>query len=180
MRRLAVPITAMLVGTAVVALLAFGLVDKATSSTLDDAVARARYPPAPASVLPLLSGDGTRSLAAYRGQVVVLNFWASWCLPCQAEAPMLERAQRVLRQHRATVLGVTFRDATPDAQSFVRQYGLTYPQLRDVTGTFASRYGTDQLPESFIIDRQGRVRAISRGQVVPSFLNRAEALAEGS
>ena len=106
-----------------------------------------------------------RSLASLRGKVVVLNFWASWCEPCQVEAPLLERVQSSLRQHDGTVLGVTYLDASPDSQSFVRRYHLTYPNLRDNNGTFARSYGTDQLPESFIINRQGRIVAISRGEI---------------
>ena len=65
--------------------------------------------------LPILDGSGESSLAALRGKVVVLNFWASWCPPCQAEAPLLERSQPQLTRHRATVLGVTYLDASPDS-----------------------------------------------------------------
>jgi cytochrome c biogenesis protein CcmG/thiol:disulfide interchange protein DsbE len=112
--------------------------------------------------------------------VVVLNFWASWCEPCQLEAPLLERAQGQLQRHDATVLGVTYKDVTPDSLSFVRQYHLTYPNLRDGDGDFASSYGTDQLPESFVIDRHGHIVAIARGEIDQAFLNRAIALAESS
>ena len=108
----------------------------------------------------------------------MLNFWASWCEPCQIEAPLLERAQSQLERHDATVLGVTYLDASPDSLSFVRRYHLTYPNLRDNAGTFAHSYGTDQLPESFVIDRQGHVVAISRGEIDQAFLTRAVALAE--
>ena len=78
------------------------------------------------------------------------------------------------------MLGVTYLDASPDSQSFVRQYHLTYPNLRDNTGSFAHSYGTDQLPESFIIDRRGHVVAISRGEIEQPFLNKALALAESA
>ena len=128
----------------------------------------------------MLDGGGKRSLASLRGSVVVLNFWASWCEPCQAEAPLLERAQRRLEGHRGTVLGVTYLDASPDSLSFVRRYHLTYPNLRDGNGDFARSYGTNQLPESFILDRRGDIVAISRGELRQAFLNRAVALAESS
>jgi len=80
----------------------------------------------------------------------------------------------------ATVLGVTYRDTSPDSQSFVRQYHLTYPNLRDTTGEFAHSYGTDELPESFVIDRHGHIVAIRRGEIDQTFLNQAIALAESS
>jgi len=112
--------------------------------------------------------------------VVVLNFWASWCEPCEMEAPLLEQAQNQLERHNGTVLGVTYLDASPDSLAFVHRYHLTYPNLRDNEGTFAHSYGTDQLPESFIIDRQGQIVAISRGEIGQSFLDRAVTLAQSS
>ena len=124
------------------------------------------------------AGGAGDSLAAYSGKVVVLNFWASWCVPCQTEAPLLERAQSRLRQHDGTVLGVTYLDASTDSQGFVREHHITYPNLRDTTGEFAHAYGTDQLPESFVIDRDGDVVAISRGEIDQAFLNNAIELAE--
>lgn len=91
---------------------------------------------------------------------------------------MLERTQRVLERHDATVLGVTFKDITSDSEGFVRRFHLTYPTLRDSTGSFAQSYGTDQLPESFVIDRSGKVVAISRGEVDQQFLAQAIRVAE--
>jgi cytochrome c biogenesis protein CcmG/thiol:disulfide interchange protein DsbE len=112
--------------------------------------------------------------------VVVLNFWASWCEPCRAEAPLLRRAQQTLRAHRATVLGVSYLDASPDSEAFVRRYHLSYPELRDTDGEFAHAYGTNQLPESFIVDRFGHIVAISRGEIGEPFVRRAIALAQQS
>ena len=173
---------ATLAGACLVGLLVYGVSAQSASRTLDERVARGDYPQAPAATrsLPALQGGGESSLAAHRGQVVVLNFWASWCEPCQLEAPLLEHAQDSLEKHGATVLGVTYQDASPDSEGFVRRYHVTYPVLRDTTGEFAHSYGTRQVPESFIINRQGRVVAISRGQIEPSFVNQAVALAEGS
>lgn len=178
-RRLAIPFTAVLAAAALVGLLAYGLAARATSSSLDDAVARNQAPPTPAAQrgLPVLGSGARRSLASFRGQVVLLNFWASWCDPCKQEAPLLAQAERQMLPHQATIVGVTYKDATPDSQSFMRQYRLSYPMLRDVDGSFASAFGTNALPESFVIDRQGRVRAISRGVVGAPFLARAVALA---
>jgi cytochrome c biogenesis protein CcmG/thiol:disulfide interchange protein DsbE len=181
-RRRALPILASLAGACLIGLLVYGVSMQSASRTLDEQVSRGQRPLAPdaAVSLPLLDGRGRASLAAARGKVVVLNFWASWCEPCRVEAPLLRRAQGVLRRHGGTVLGVTYLDASPDSQSFVRQYGLTYPNLRDNNGAFARSYGTDQLPESFVIDRSGRVVAISRGEIGQAFLDRALALAQSS
>lgn len=182
MRRRALPIFVSLVGACLIGLLVYGISTRSASRTLDDRVARRQDPIAPDATrsLPLLEGSGARTLASLKGQVVVLNFWASWCEPCQVEAPLLEQAQSRLQRHRSTVLGVTYLDASPDSQSFVRKYHLTYPNLRDNSGEFAHSYGTDQLPESFVIDRRGRIVAISRGEINRAFLNRAVALAERS
>lgn len=176
------PIMAGLAGAALVGLLVYGVSTQSPTRTLDDAVARHAYPAAPSAgdVLPLLSGSGRKSLASYAGKVVVLNFWASWCEPCQQEAPRLEHVQQELTRHDGTVLGVTFRDASLDSLSFVKRYRLTYPNLDDTTSEFARAYGTNEIPESFVIDRQGHVVAISRQEADEAFLNRAVSLAKSS
>ena len=180
MRRRLLPILASLAGACLLGLLIYGVTATSASRTLDERVAREERPRAPEATraLPILGGHGKRALASLRGQVVVLNFWASWCEPCQVEAPLLERAQSALARNGGTVLGVTYLDASPDSQSFVRHYGLTYPNLRDNSGAFAHSYGTDQLPESFVIDRDGHIAAISRGELDQRFLDRAIALAK--
>jgi cytochrome c biogenesis protein CcmG/thiol:disulfide interchange protein DsbE len=165
MRRRVIPILASLAGAALVALLLYGVSTQSANRTLDELVAHRQYPPAPDATraLPVLGDAGRSTLAALRGKVVVLNFWASWCEPCQEEA-----------------LGVTYQDDSPDSEAFVRRYHLTYPVLRDATGEFAHSFGTRQVPESFIINRQGKIVAISRGEIEQGFVNQAVALAEGS
>ncbi|HEY2282218.1 MAG TPA: TlpA disulfide reductase family protein [Solirubrobacteraceae bacterium] len=185
MRGRLLPILVCLAGACLIGLLVYGVTTQGASRTLDEAVAKGQHPPAPQAgrTLPVLQGTAAGagdSLVAYRGKVVVLNFWASWCVPCQTEAPLLERAQSRLRAHNATVLGVTYLDASTDSRGFVREHHITYPNLRDTTGEFAHAYGTDQLPESFVIDRNGGVVAVSRGEIGQAFLNEAIRHAESS
>jgi len=181
-KRRAVPILVSLAGACLIGLLVYGVSARSANRTLDEQVAQSRHPRAPDAtrMLPRLDGDGDASLASFRGKVVVLNFWASWCAPCQVEAPLLERAQSQLERHDGTVLGVTYLDASPDSRAFVSRYHLSYPNLRDDDGVFAHSYGTDQLPESFVVDRQGQIVAISRGEIDQAFLDRAIALAQSS
>jgi cytochrome c biogenesis protein CcmG, thiol:disulfide interchange protein DsbE len=181
-RRPYVAIAVGLVGAALIGLLAYGLATRSPSRTLDDALAAGLHPFAPETrtALPTLGAPGRRSLSSYRGQVVVLNFWASWCEPCREEAPRLERLQRRLARYHATVLGVTYKDAAADSLAFAAQYRLTYPSLRDESGEFAHAFGTDALPESFVLDREGRVVAIRRGEASEAFLQQAATLAERS
>jgi cytochrome c biogenesis protein CcmG, thiol:disulfide interchange protein DsbE len=176
------PILATLAGACLIGLLIYGVTAKSASRTLDDRVAHGERPVAPEATraLPILGRHGESSLSALKGKVVVLNFWASWCEPCQVEAPLLERAQARLQRAGATVLGVTYLDASPDSLSFARRFRLSYPNLRDNDGVFAHSYGTDQLPESFVIDRQGEIVAISRGEIGQAFLDRAIALAQST
>ena len=182
MKRRVLPILVSLAGACLVGLLIYGVSAQSANRTLDERVHRGERPAAPDATrtLPALAGGGSSSLASMRGKVVLLNFWASWCEPCQVEAPLLERAQPQLLAHGATVLGVTYLDASPDSQGFVRQFHLTYPNLRDNTGDFAHSFGTDQLPESFLIDRQGRVVLVSRGEIGQTFIDHALALAQSS
>jgi cytochrome c biogenesis protein CcmG/thiol:disulfide interchange protein DsbE len=174
-KRLAVPGIATVVVLALVALLIYGVASKdSSSSSLDTAVQRGQHPVAPGAdrALPALHGGGTHRLADYRGKVVVLNFWASWCTPCTAEAPLLERTQQQLGA-RGTVLGATYNDISGDSIDFERKEHLTYPSGRDVGLKLAQQYHTHALPETFVIDRSGRVVAISRGQVSEAFLRSA-------
>jgi cytochrome c biogenesis protein CcmG/thiol:disulfide interchange protein DsbE len=169
-------------GACLIGLLIYGVTARSPSRTLDELVAGGSRPVAPGArlALPVLGGGGFATLRARLGEVVVLNFWASWCEPCRVEAPLLERAQRQLARAHSTVLGVTYLDTSPDSLRFMRRYHLTYPNLRDNSGTFAHSYGTDQLPETFLIDRRGRVVAVSRGEIGRKFINRAIALAQST
>jgi cytochrome c biogenesis protein CcmG/thiol:disulfide interchange protein DsbE len=112
--------------------------------------------PAPNFTLGRLDRPGSLQLSALRGKVVVLNFWASWCHPCRQEAPALEAASRQFRD-RAVVVGVDVRDESGAARSFLRKYGLSYPAVHDNRDVTWPKYGLTGLPETFFLDRRGRV-----------------------
>jgi cytochrome c biogenesis protein CcmG, thiol:disulfide interchange protein DsbE len=115
--------------------------------------------PAPALTLSRLNATGTLSLASFRGRVVAVNFWASWCLPCRDEAPLLEHTWQQNRARGLVVLGVDANDASSDARSFVRRHGLTYPMLHDDGGSALGHWGVPGLPTTFVVDRRGRIVA---------------------
>jgi len=125
---------------------------------------------APAFTLRRLGGPGRVSLASYRGKPVVLNFWASWCEPCKSEAAVLERDWASYRDRGVVFLGVDYHDLTSDARRFVSAHALTFPMLQDGSGSVTGRYGISQVPETYVLDRQGRVVAHLRGPITdPGF-----------
>jgi cytochrome c biogenesis protein CcmG, thiol:disulfide interchange protein DsbE len=155
-----------------VGLLAYGVASRQADTSIDAALASGQRLKAPTARLPLLGRAGQGSLADYRGKVVVLNFWASWCKPCTQELPLLERTHRAIARRGALVLGANYQDVSDSALGFVRRFKLTYPSLRDRDGEFADRYGSRAFPETFVIDRRGRIAATRRGPVDQRWLDR--------
>jgi len=97
-------------------------------------------------------------LSAYRGKPVVLNYWASWCVPCREEMPNLERAWREFRDRGVVVLGVNVADDYDDAALFLRKLAITYPNVFDPEQTRLNTYGVAGLPTTFFVDSQMRLR----------------------
>lgn len=157
---------------ALLALLAFGVAGQGRNKSIDAALARGIRPVVPEAkiALPVLGSNRTERIADFRGKIVVLNVFASWCDPCKAEAPILEHAQRVLARHDGTVLGVTYLDNSSDSEQFVRQHHITYPVVRDTSDSFVRSFGTTGVPETFVIDRQGRIAAARRYQLTGDWL----------
>jgi peroxiredoxin len=98
-----------------------------------------------------------RELSDFRGKIVVLNFWATWCPPCVAEMPSLERLHQRFRDRGLVVLGVSVDTDAAEYQNFLRTYNITFPNYRDPEKRISTRYGTFMYPETYIIDRQGRL-----------------------
>jgi cytochrome c biogenesis protein CcmG/thiol:disulfide interchange protein DsbE len=184
MRRFVLPGLVVCAAVALIALLAFGVARQGNDTSIDAAVAHGRRPPAPSQhvALPMLGAPGRESLADLRGKVIVLNVFASWCGPCKAEAPVLEHAQRQLARQDGTVVGVTYLDNSSDSEQFVRQEHITYPVIRDINTNFVRSFGTTGVPETFVIDRRGRIAALRRYQLDSRWLERTlpKVLAEQS
>lgn len=113
--------------------------------------------PAPNFTLRRLDGTGTLDLSSLRGHPVVLNFWASWCGPCKAESPQLQREYLRYRAQGVVFIGVDYHDVTSDARTFLRHHGITYPNVADGSGKIGERYGITGVPETYFVDRRGRL-----------------------
>jgi cytochrome c biogenesis protein CcmG, thiol:disulfide interchange protein DsbE len=172
MRRWLLPISAIVLAVALVGLLVFGISNQGGNTSIDAALARGHQPVAPdlRTALPMLGSSRRKSLADFHGKVVVMNVFASWCTPCVAEAPVLERTEKRIAGHNATVLGVNYLDNSSDSAQFVRAHHISYPVLRDVNGDFVRAFGTTGVPETFVIDRSGRIVAARRFQVTTNWL----------
>jgi cytochrome c biogenesis protein CcmG, thiol:disulfide interchange protein DsbE len=158
---------------AFVGLLTYGLTAQSPDRTIDDALARAEAIDAPAFELEVLergrvpsplaplvdraAGDGRIALGELRGTPVVLNLWASWCDPCRVEAPVLERGWRDAGRQGVLFLGLDMQDAPDDAREFLREFSVSYPNVREAGRETARAYGATGLPETYFISAEGRI-----------------------
>lgn len=139
----------------------------------DEAVEIAPAPrtdaPAPAFTAPLLEG-GTLSLSDYRGQVIVLNMWASWCHPCRAEMPALQHVWERYQDQELLILGLNQMETVEEINEFLEEYELTFPIALDSSGEIGMLYRLDSYPTTFFIDREGVIRDVVRGGPMPEAL----------
>lgn len=126
---------------------------------------------APDFALPSLDG-GRVSLEGLRGQNVVLNFWATWCVPCRAEMPELQQVYDEKRNQGVVVLAVNLKEQQGQVDSYVRELGLTFPVVLDKDGSVAESYKVLGLPTSVFIDRGGVIRNVSYGALNQSAIER--------
>jgi thiol-disulfide isomerase/thioredoxin len=119
----------------------------------------------------LLDGTGTYDPATYAGEVLVVNFWASWCGPCVGEAPELEAVYAAHRDDGVAFLGLNVRDEIDAARAFARQH-TSYPSIFDPSSRLALGFDVhpNAIPTTIVIDRDGRIAAIARAAVVASEL----------
>ncbi len=123
--------------------------------------------------LPALSGSTKISLAALKGKVVLLNYWAAWCSPCVGEAPQLDLVYRQYKAKGVVIVGIDTKDVRQNAQAFVKDNQLTYPMAYDSTGQSALQLGrvpTVALPTSVLIDKNGKVAAVYTARLFPTDL----------
>jgi cytochrome c biogenesis protein CcmG/thiol:disulfide interchange protein DsbE len=151
--RVAFVAAALVAGLAVATLLGYGL-SRGTDST--GSTSQPVGTLAPDFRLPSLAGSDI-SLADYRGRPVFVYFWASWCLPCRDEAPVLETAWREFRDSGLVIIGINIQDSDDAASGFVQEYNMTFPVARDRDGRVYIDYGVYGVPESFFVGADGRI-----------------------
>jgi cytochrome c biogenesis protein CcmG/thiol:disulfide interchange protein DsbE len=126
--------------------------------------------PLPAFSLPELAGGGTLSPEALRGQVAVINFFASWCAPCREEHPLL---MQLARQEKLPLVGIAYKDKPQDSQRFLGQLGDPYGRVGvDREGRTGFDFGVYGVPETYVVDRQGRIRKRFVGPLTPEAVER--------
>lgn len=137
-------------------LLAWSLV-RDEGGDLAAAAARGDLPEAPDFTLERLDDEGELQLSSLRGKAVVLNVWASWCIPCKEEAPFLEQVWQENRDRGLVVVGLDAKDFRADARRFADRFELTFPLVYDGPGETLDGLGVTGFPETFVLDREGRV-----------------------
>jgi cytochrome c biogenesis protein CcmG, thiol:disulfide interchange protein DsbE len=140
-----------------------------TAAPVDRAPAARIDHPAPPFTLNSLDGS-TVTLGDLAGQVVLINVWASWCVPCRAEMPMLQATYAEYHTQGFTILAVNQREPASTVAAYMQEVGLTFPALLDTRGTVSGAYRANVLPSSYLLDRRGVIRAVYRGPIPRSVL----------
>lgn len=133
---------------------------------------------APEFRLPELDGGTDVDSANYRDQILVVNFWASWCIPCREEAPELEAFAKRNAGQGVEMIGIVYNDDKKNARAFRQRFGLTFPQATDPDGRTAIDFGVYGVPETYVIDRDGRVMAKLIGATTAAALEQIVASVE--
>jgi thiol-disulfide isomerase/thioredoxin len=166
MKRSAVPFAAILAVAALVFVLVYGVAAKSDDKTLDEAVKKNEAPTAPSRTLPVLGTDGEqKALADYKGKVVFVNFWATWCGPCKYEIPMFVDLQQRYGPQGLQIVGISVDDPVDKLAPYVKEMGMNYPVLQglgheDVQDAYGPILG---IPVSVMISRDGKVCATHTG-----------------
>ena len=126
------------------------------------------------------AGSSDFRLADYRGKVVVINFWASWCPPCREEAPVLERTWRAYQEQGVIFLGLDIWDTEQDARAYMREFDITYPNAIDERGSTAVEYGVTGIPETYFITPDGRISRKVIGAISQALLEQSIAEARNT
>jgi cytochrome c biogenesis protein CcmG, thiol:disulfide interchange protein DsbE len=154
--RLTAQVFAVALVAALLALLVWRVVHE-DNNAVAQALASGKHPTAPTFDLKRLEGGGTFDLASVRGKKpIVLDFWASWCVPCISEAKRLTAA-KARYGNRIEFIGVDTKDFAPDARAWRRKHGVTYPSVHDGDGKVLGKWGGLPIPRIFFIDRRGKV-----------------------
>jgi peroxiredoxin len=132
---------------------------------------------APNFSLPTLSGD-TITLDGLKGKVLLLNFWASWCTPCQEELPELQKIHQKYHERGFDVVGINIDKQQANAAKFVQRFGLTFPVLLDPESSTIQEYRGNAMPISYLLDQQGRVRHVFFGYNPAKLAGMETAIAE--
>ena len=174
------------------ALLLWRVIDQGRGAQLVSLIREGKNPPAPSFSLPVLwdrketwprdargsLADGKVSPMELRGHPVVVNFWASWCVPCKKEAPVLD-ASALAHRGRVVFLGIDVQDFKSDARRFLHRYNTPYVSVRDGAGSTYDAYGLTGLPETYWLDARGRIVAHHAGQIDHDQLEAGIRLATG-
>jgi cytochrome c biogenesis protein CcmG/thiol:disulfide interchange protein DsbE len=165
-RRIAVFLTVSLACVALLALLGSQLLVPAQGQTNSGTSPLVGHPAPDFTLAALSSGPAPAlHLARLKGKPVVLNFWASWCDPCQQEAPLLQATWQRVRSQGVVFVGIDFQDDHRNGLNFLRTYGITYPNVVDDTGSTAINYGVTGVPETFFLNRSGVIVSHAIGEL---------------